>query len=194
MKLSARARNAVRLMLEVHRRGGRDRPVKVGDVSKATGVSPRFLGQVAMSLKTHGLLRGVCGRNGGYLLGRRAEEITVGDVLRAVIGPIDIAVCAADENVCVDGEVCETSLMWRLLRQHIHALLDAHTVADLACDQWKDRVQGELLDFEGLAQTVGGPPLARPPAAARSQRRLRGEGQPRHEAGAAPIARGEQIA
>jgi Rrf2 family cysteine metabolism transcriptional repressor len=138
----------VRLMHEVHLRGGRDKPVKLADVSKATGVSLKFLGQLVISLKTHGLLRGICGRNGGYVLGREAEEITIGDVLRSVIGPIDLSVCASDSNICMSGEFCESRLMWRLLRQQIHHLLDAHTVADLANEEWRERVRGELVEFD----------------------------------------------
>lgn len=146
MKLSSRARHAVRLMLEVHRRGGRDKPVKLADISKVGGVSTQFLGQLAIALKTHGLLRGICGRNGGYLLGRPAEEITIGDVLRSVIGPIDLSVCAADVEICMSGDFCDCRLMWRLLRKQIHELLEAHTIADLATEDWRRRVRAELLD------------------------------------------------
>lgn len=149
MKLSAAARHAVRLVLEVHRRTEQNRPVALREVSGATGISARFLEQLAMALKAHALLRGVCGRHGGYLLARPAAEITIGDVLRAIGGPIDPAACAADESACMSTSLCECRLMWRLLGQRIRAVLDGCTIADLADDEWVASMRELVAEDEG---------------------------------------------
>ncbi len=146
MKLSARARQAVRLMMELHRNGGEEVAVSLRSVSQATGSSPKLLEQLVIGLKSHGLLRGVCGRRGGYLLARPADEISVGDVLRSVIGPLDLAIREADEPACRAGEPVESSLMWLLLRKRIEDLLDSYTVADLSDEEWARDVRDMLAE------------------------------------------------
>lgn len=145
MKLSARARHAVRLTLEVYRLGDGQKPVRLSEVSEVTGISRRFLEQLAMSLKSHEIIRGVCGRKGGYLLARRAEEITIGAVLRAVLGPIDLTICTADQAECMSSEFCECRLVWQLLKKRINELLDAYTIADITDRQCIEEIRKLLL-------------------------------------------------
>ena len=135
---------ALRLMLEVSRLGDGEAPVGLTEVAKATGMSKRFLEQLAMSLKSHHLLRGVCGRKGGYLLARPAEEISIGDVLNAVIGPINLSACAEDESLCMASDFCECRLIWLLLRERINAVLKEYTLADLSNRDWMKAIRKEL--------------------------------------------------
>jgi Rrf2 family protein len=150
MKLSSRVRNAVRLTLEVHRQAVDDNPVRLSEVSRVTNISRRFLEQLAMSLKSHSIIRGICGRNGGYILGRSADEITIGDVIRAVNGPIDLAVCTEEPNDCMAAEFCETRLVWLLLKKRINHVLDEYTIADILDKNSLDNIRNELAaDDEG---------------------------------------------
>jgi Rrf2 family protein len=144
MKLSSRAKHGVRLAIEVARRGSRDKPVSLSEVARVTGLSDKFLEQLALSLRSHSLIRGVSGRKGGYLLTRPAREITVGEVLRAVIGPIDITDCAEDPPICMSAEFCECRLLWVLLRDKLNNLLDAYTLADLISEDWVEFVRKEI--------------------------------------------------
>jgi Rrf2 family protein len=148
MKLSSRVRHAVRLTLEVHRQAVDDKPVRLSDVSRVTNISRRFLEQLAMSLKSHSIIRGICGRNGGYILGRPANEITIGDIIRAVNGPIDLAVCTEDPNDCMAAEFCESRLVWLLLKQRVNNLLDEYTVADMLDKNFLNEMRAELIDGE----------------------------------------------
>jgi len=113
-------------------------------IAKITGISRGFLEQLAIALKSHSLLRGVSGRNGGYLLARPADEITVGHVLNAVIGPINLAVCAADSNLCMSSEFCECRLLWLLLRQRINQVLGEYTLADILDKNWVKSIHTRL--------------------------------------------------
>ena len=116
----------------VHRQGGDAKPVKLAEISSITGISTKFLEQLVISLKSHGILRGICGRNGGYLLARPVEDIRIGDVLTAVIGPIDLTACAGDTPICMSSEFCESRLMWRLLAHRMREVLDSYSIADLS--------------------------------------------------------------
>jgi Rrf2 family protein len=101
-----------------------------------------------MALKSHSILRGICGRNGGYILGRSATEITVGDVVRAVTGPIDLADCTEDPNDCMAAEFCESRLIWMLLQRRVNELLDDYTIADMSDKTSLDSIR-ELLSTNG---------------------------------------------
>lgn len=132
MKLSARARYALRLIVEIDRLGGQRRPVRLPEVARTTRISKRYMEQLTMALKSHSLLRGVSGRNGGYVLARPAAEITIGEVLRAVIGPIELSVCVDEPSVCLRAEFCECRLIWLLLDREINRVLNTYTLADLS--------------------------------------------------------------
>ena len=147
MKLSSRSKHAVRLVLEVARRGGTATPVCLSEISSVSGTSRRFLEQLAIVLKRHSLICGVSGRNGGYVLARPADQITIGDVLRAAIGPIDLASCTADRDICMSSEFCECRLVWMLLKQHIHQVLDLYTFADILDKDWIGSVSEEIQAF-----------------------------------------------
>jgi Rrf2 family protein len=131
MRLSSRARYAVRLTLEVYRLGKSGKPVGLPEVARVTNISRRFLEQLAMALKSHCILRGFCGRNGGYILGRPADEITIGDVMRAVTGPVELASCTEDPNDCMAAEFCESRVIWMLLEQRVNDVLDEFSIADV---------------------------------------------------------------
>ncbi len=144
MKLSSRARHAVRLALEVARNGNQDEPVRLVEIAKKTGLSRGFLEQLACTLKSHSLLRGVCGRNGGYLLARSAGEITIGDVLHAVIGPLELSVCTLDDNTCMSSDFCECRLVWLLLQKRMTEILSEFTLADILDKDWMDTIRNQL--------------------------------------------------
>ena len=77
MKISTRGRYALRMMLDVSRHGGRDKPVSLASVSERTGISHGYLEQVALALRSARLVRGVAGRHGGYKLSLPPDKITI---------------------------------------------------------------------------------------------------------------------
>jgi Rrf2 family protein len=145
MRLSSRARRAVRLTLEVHRLGDGVKPVRLCEVARVTGISKRFLEQLAMALKHQSILRAICGRNGGYLLARDAGDITIGDVLRAVAGPVDLAAKHNDGDGAIGSG--ESRVFWLLFEQRINQMLDEFTIADVL-DRKSLRSIRETLELE----------------------------------------------
>ena len=144
MRLSNRARHAVRLMIEICRRSGGDKPVSLGEVSRVTNISRGFLEQIAMALKSHGLIRGVCGKKGGYLPGRPAEQITIRAVLAAIAGDVQLAVCTSTPPECMAADFCECRLLWTLLQKRIEHVLDEYTIADMIKQEGIERLRAEL--------------------------------------------------
>lgn len=152
MKLSTRPRYALRLMLEVARRAG-EGPVSLAEVSRQTHLSRPYLEQLALALRNARLVKGVCGKGGGYLLSRTPGEITVREILEAVMGPIAIVECVDDPASCMLAEFCECRPVYGLINQRIVEALSGFTLADLL-DQ--DRVAKMRRELEHSAVQIRG--------------------------------------
>ena len=88
VKLSVKSDYAARAVLELAWREGKGRACRAEELAAAVGTSANYLVQILLDLKTAGLVNSVRGKQGGYLLGRAAAEISLGDVLRAVDGSV----------------------------------------------------------------------------------------------------------
>ena len=83
-------------------------------------------------LNKGGLVRAQRGSNGGYRLHRPAEEITMGDILRATEGDIAPVACLqTEENTCPHASVCPTLPLWEGLYRTMTDYLDGTTLAQL---------------------------------------------------------------
>jgi len=148
LRVSTRARYALRLMLDVARNSSDNGPVSLSSVAGRTQISRGYLEQVALSLRSASLLRGVCGRRGGYRLGLPAEQITVRRIFEALIGPISLVDCVDDPATCPRSDCCECRVVYRLLNERIVEVLQSHTLADLMDPSWM-RTYGSIVDIEG---------------------------------------------
>ena len=131
MKLTTRPRYALRLMLDLARSAGTEMPVSLAAVADSEKLSHGYLEQLALSLRTAQLLRGVCGKGGGYKLAREPEEITVREVIESVIGPINIVECVEKPKVCPRSDTCECRGVYVLINHRITEALEGFTLADL---------------------------------------------------------------
>lgn len=130
MKLSTKARYALRAMLELALREGAG-PVQLNQVAKAQEISPKYLEQIAMPLRNAGLLRSERGPAGGYELARPAASISALDIVRAVEGPINLLDCVGETSVCDRSDSCAAREMWKRVSVAINEILDSTTLADL---------------------------------------------------------------
>ena len=131
MKLSTRARYAMRMMLAVARETSDGKPVSMTTISRETTISKPYLEQLAIPLKAASLLRGRAGRAGGYLLGRPAKEIRVREIVEAAIGRINIVECVNEPDICVRAGICETRVIWGVMNHRIRTMLDEYSLEDL---------------------------------------------------------------
>lgn len=136
MKISTRGRYALRMMLDIACHGGRNTPVSLASVSERTRISHGYLEQVALALRSARLVRGVAGRHGGYTLSWPPEEITVGQILEAALGPIRVVDCVEEPETCTLADYCECRLVYSLINLRIREVLEELTLADLADPNW----------------------------------------------------------
>lgn len=130
MKLSTRGQYATRAMLQIALHAAADRPMPLREIAEREGLSEQYLEQIFMDLRRAGLVESVRGAYGGYLLRRRPEQIFVGDILRAVEGPIAPVECLADGE-CQRQEECVTRRVWQKLQQSMLKVVDETSLADM---------------------------------------------------------------
>ncbi len=135
MQISTRGRYALRAMIDLALYAG-DGPVLRRAIAARQEISSAYAAQLFRRLCAAGLVRGVKGPGGGYTLTRDAATISVGDVVRAVEGPIAVSGCAApdDDPNCGRGAECVARVVWQRASQAMEKVLDEVTLADLRDD------------------------------------------------------------
>ena len=124
------------MMLEIARLGGEETPVSLATVSGRSHLSRGYLEQLALGLRNAGLLRGVCGKQGGYRLGRHPDEITIGQIIEAAIGPVNIVECVGDPLSCLRCDFCECRPVYVLMNRRISEVLNGFTLAQMLDPRW----------------------------------------------------------
>jgi len=126
MRLSARAEYGVRAMavLAIYYQSG---PLPLREIAEQEEISLKFLEQIFPDLRRSGLIQSVRGSRGGYMLSRSPDNINVGDIVRAVEGPITPVNCLSEsdsEPCCHRKGDCLTRQVWEKLRDRINDVLD----------------------------------------------------------------------
>ncbi|MDR0383681.1 MAG: Rrf2 family transcriptional regulator [Spirochaetaceae bacterium] len=103
------------------------------DISKNTGISEGYLEQLFIHLRKNGLITGIRGPNGGYTLGKSADKISAGDILRSVEGDLKPTECV-DAKYCPAEANCLNRHTWQNLYNGIRRFIDSVKLSDLAKD------------------------------------------------------------
>ncbi len=134
--LSAKAKYGMKAMLSL---AMEPQPGAVlgNELATRESIPKKFLEQILLELKHRGLLQTKRGRHGGYLLTRKPSEITVGEVIRALDGPIAPIPCVSQSayvkcDECRDEATCGTRLVMKQVRDAMARILDTTSLADVA--------------------------------------------------------------
>ncbi|WP_406676515.1 RrF2 family transcriptional regulator [Moorella sp. ACPs] len=132
MKLSTRGEYGLRAMFDLAQHYG-EGPIPIKSVAERQDISEHYLEQLIAVLRKAGLVKSVRGAQGGYILSRDPEEITVGDIIRVLEGPIAPVEClnASEGEGCERAETCVTRGIWEKVRDSISSVLDSFTLADM---------------------------------------------------------------
>jgi Rrf2 family protein len=133
MKLSNRSQYGVRAIFDVayYSKG---KPTQIHEISKRQGISRRFLEQIFHALKKAGIIESTRGPRGGYSLARSSKEITIGDVVRILEGPIEPVPCTTmekDGSHCNYIDKCVTRVIWKEAGEVLGRYFDSITIQDL---------------------------------------------------------------
>jgi Rrf2 family protein len=135
MRMSTRGRFGLRALLQLAE-NEEGYAKSVSSLADEMRVSADYLMQLFVKLRRAGLVRSVRGPRGGFKLSRPPSEITVGDIVRAVEGPVGLAPCITPEScyggrakrkamgTCPQADYCAARLVWEKVSQEIERILD----------------------------------------------------------------------
>ncbi|HBQ85785.1 MAG TPA: Rrf2 family transcriptional regulator [Syntrophomonas sp.] len=132
MKLSTKGRYGLRAMLEMALNADNG-PITTRTIAERQEISERYLEQLLIPLKQAGLVKSIRGSQGGYILSRSPEKITVCDIIRVLEGPIAPVDCVNELNPeeCDRSGFCVTRGIWTRVRDAIIEVLDSYSLQDL---------------------------------------------------------------
>lgn len=135
MKFSTKGRYGLKAMLDlaVHNSEGQ---VVLKSIAERQGLSENYLEQLFAVLKKAKLVKSVRGSQGGYTLAADPGNITVGDILRALEGPLVANECAAEHGECCSSSYncCITKSVWQKIQEGIDNVTDGISLKQLADD------------------------------------------------------------
>ena len=132
MKISTKGRYALRMLVDISDHAT-DSFISLKEISDRQNISKKYLEQIVPLLTKNGILRTNRGNKGGYALARTADEISVGEVLRATEGSLAPVACLEYEtNDCPRAGICDTLFVWEGLQKVITEYLNGITIAMIA--------------------------------------------------------------
>ena len=133
MKLSTRSRYGIHAMFDLAKNTG-EGPQAIRNIAERQDVPEQYLEQLIGPLRRANLVSSVRGAGGGYLLAKPPGDITIGQIVRALEGPLNITDCMADADSCSRSGLCPSRLIWERLGQAINQVLDQTTLGDMLQD------------------------------------------------------------
>ena len=130
MKISTKGRYALRLMLDLAmNHGGGFIPLKT--VAQRQEISDKYLEQIIHRLNREGLVESARGAQGGYRLARKAEDYSVGEILRTVEGSLAPVSCLYCKTPCDKFDSCLTIGLYKKIQDAIDGVVDHTSLADI---------------------------------------------------------------
>ncbi|HVL19395.1 MAG TPA: Rrf2 family transcriptional regulator [Amaricoccus sp.] len=132
--ISLKAQYALRALLALAKTDP-DELSLIAEIAEAQRIPKKFLEQILLDLKHHGIVASRRGRLGGYSLLRPADQITFGEVLRVIDGPLAPLPCLSRMAYrrcegCVDERTCEIRAVMARVAEATRSILDSVTIAD----------------------------------------------------------------
>lgn len=123
MKISTKGRYGLTIMMELARNIG-GKPLSLKSIAKTNELSEHYLEQLVSPLRNAGLVKSIRGAYGGYVLASPPAEITAGDIIRVLEGPISPVEFEEEEDPAKRH-------LWLRIRDSITEVLDSTTLEDL---------------------------------------------------------------
>lgn len=132
MKISTKGRYGLKAMIDIAVYG-KQKQVSLKNIAERQNISEAYLEQLVPQLRKAGLIQSVRGASGGYILSRPAQEIPVGEILRALEGSLMPVQCLEDGN-CGSGDCdsCVSRSVWTKIGNSINAAADSILLSQLA--------------------------------------------------------------
>lgn len=123
MKISTKGRYGLTIMIALAKNEGNG-PMSLKTIAKKNNLSEHYLEQLAAPLRNASLIKSIRGAYGGYVLAKKPDEITAGDIIRILEGPITPVEGIEDEEPAKQA-------LWLRVRDAVKNVLDTTTLDDL---------------------------------------------------------------
>ena len=133
--LTKKSKYGLKALLTLAQHAGQG-PMLVTDLAERERIPKKFLEAILLELKRHGVVQSRKGKGGGYFLRRKPAEITFGEVIRVLDGPLAAVPCVSQMaymkcTECVDEQTCGVRLAMKEVRDATAHILDNTTLADV---------------------------------------------------------------
>ncbi len=123
LKISTKGRYGLTIMMELAAKYG-EGPTSLKSIAEKNQLSEHYLEQLIAPLRNAGLVKSVRGAYGGYILAKEATEITAGDIIRVLEGPISPVDFTEEDDPAKRD-------LWLRIRDSIADVLDSTTLDSL---------------------------------------------------------------
>ena len=145
MKLSKRGEYGLKALIDLATQDDPQRLAQIKDIAERQQIPVKFLEQIMLAMKNGGIVHSRAGLGGGYYLAKPANEITLGQVVRLLDGPLAPIPCvsqmAYEPCGCPDEQTCGLRMVMGDVRNAIADILDNTTLADVAKRQSATRAK-----------------------------------------------------
>lgn len=133
MKLSTKGNYGVRAVFELARHYGKG-PLPVKLISERQDIPLKYLEQLLFRLKKGGIIESVRGPSGGYELTDSPANFSVGDVIKILEGPLQMAGCvvSGDKHHCLRNDNCVSKILWSKIEKRIDHVLNEISLQELS--------------------------------------------------------------
>jgi len=133
--LSRKSKYGLKALLVLAREAGHG-PVLIAELASREAIPKKFLEAILLELKRHGVVQSRKGKGGGYFLLRAPADITFGEVIRVLDGPLAAVPCVSQTAYmrcaeCIDEPTCGVRLAMKQVRDATAQILDHTTLADV---------------------------------------------------------------
>ena len=135
MKLSTRGRYGIHAMYDLAEHYG-DGPQSIKLIAERQRIPEAYLEQLIGILRREKLVVSNRGAQGGYRLVRPPAEVTVGEVLRALEGGMNLVDCLLEEDSCGKSCACPSRIVWMKLQDGLNQIVDGISLQDMI-DEYK---------------------------------------------------------
>lgn len=141
MKLSTKGRYGLRAAVDLAMHNGET--VALSAIAERQKITVNYLEQIIPKLRKVGIVNSVRGAQGGYTLAKPPEQISVGDVLRALEGDLNPVDCKELQsgNSCLGSDLCITKYVWKRISASINDAVDHMMLSELVAEG--ERLQRE---------------------------------------------------
>ncbi len=158
MKLSTKGRYGLRAVLDLAI-NGKNEAVALSGIAERQDISISYLEQLIAKLKKAGIVNSIRGAQGGYILAKKPEEISVGDILRALEGdlnPVDCAEIIGSGSSCTGADLCVTKYVWMRISDSINNTVDTMMLSELMEESEKIRSEHGISESDNRKKPTCG--------------------------------------